>query len=208
MNSSVIFLIFFLIFFLTCNPENNIFKVDKIPSVIYQEPLPPFPKEMKKQVNKLDTRLLISEEGKVLEAQIISSSSNKEWDSLAIEKIKKWIFTPAILNNKPIKIWITQPIRISIKEPLFLPLFEIVFDNATIAFQIYDSLINGADFDVFVNKYSVSESKKDNGYIGLINIRNLDPEIQKYLEKLEENEFTKPIIYKGKYTIFKRSKLM
>ena len=208
MNSSVIFLILFLIFFLTCNPENNIFKVDKIPSVIYQEPLPPFPKEMRKQVNKLDTRLLISEEGKVLDAQILSSSSNKEWDSLAIEKIKKWIFTPAILNNKPIKIWITQPIRISIKEPLFLPLFEIVFDNATIAFQIYDSLINGADFDIFVNKYSISESKKDNGYIGLINIRNLDPEIQKYLEKLEENEFTKPIIYKGKYTIFKRSKLM
>ena len=208
MNSSVIFLILFLIFFLTCNPENNIFKVDKIPSVIYQEPLPPFPKEMRKQVNKLDTRLLISEEGKVLDAQILSSSSNKEWDSLAIEKIKKWIFTPAILNNKPIKIWITQPIRISIKEPLFLPLSEIVLDNATIAFQIYDSLINGADFDIFVNKYSISESKKDNGYIGLINIRNLDPEIQKYLEKLEENEFTKPIIYKGKYTIFKRSKLM
>jgi len=208
MNSSVIFFILFSLFFLTCNPENNIFKVDKIPSVIYQEPLPPFPKEMKKQVNKLDTRLLISEEGKVLDVQILSSSANKEWDSLAIEKIKKWIFTPAILNNKPIKVWITQPIRISIKEPLILPLSEIVFDNASIAFQIYDSLLNGGDFNVFVQKYSISESKKDNGYIGLINIRNLDPEIQNSLEKLEENEFTKPIIYKGKYTIFKRNKLI
>ena len=208
MNSSVIFFILFSLFFLTCNPENNIFKVDKIPSVIYQEPLPPFPKEMKKQVNKLDTRLLISEEGKVLDVQILSSSANKEWDSLAIEKIKKWIFTPAILNNKPIKVWITQPIRISIKEPLILPLSEIVFDNASIAFQIYDSLLNGGDFNVFVQKYSISESKKDNGYIVLINIRNLDPEIQNSLEKLEENEFTKPIIYKGKYTIFKRNKLI
>ena len=194
----------FIAFFFACNPESNFLTVDRTPSILHQEPLPPFPIDLRREIWKLDTRMLISEKGNVIEVEILSSGITREWDSLAVSKLKNWVFTPAILQNTPIRVWIRQPIRISIKEPLFLNLVEIVFENAEIAYQVFDSLNSGKNFNNMVEEYSISQSKSNHGILGLINIRDLDPTIQKYFESLSYNDFTKPFIYKGKYTIFKR----
>jgi hypothetical protein len=196
----------FIVLFISCNPENNFLKIDQLPVLIHQEPLPPIPHDLKKKTFKLNTRMLISEKGEVIDVEILSTDENRTWDSLAIEKLKQWVFTPAILQNVPIRVKIKQPIKISVKDPLFLNLIEIVFDNAEIAYRIYDSLNIGNNFSEMVETYSISESKHNHGKIGTVNIRELEFEIQKYFEPLDYNEYTKPFIYKGKYTIFKRIK--
>jgi len=196
----------FIALFFSCNPESSFIQLDSTPVIVHQEPLPPFPRDLMREIWKLETRMLISEKGNVIEVEFLNSSVNGAWDSLAKERLKKWIFTPAILQNTPIRVWIKQPIRITIKEPLYLNLIEIVFENAEIAFKIYDSLLSGTNFYEMINEYSVSTSKRDHGKLGSVNIRDLDPSLQEHFELLAHDNFTKPIIYKGRYTIFKRVK--
>ena len=194
----------FFAILISCNPGKDFQKVDRLPVLIHQEPLPPVPHDLKTKSFKLNTRMIVSEEGNVIDVELLSHSSNSTWDSLAVEKLKQWVFTPAISQNAPIKIRIRQPIIISVKDPLNLDLSEIVFDNAEIAFKVYDSLKNGNNFSKLVESYSTADSKHDHGKIGNVNIREMDPEIQTYFESLNNNDYTKPILYKGKYTIFKR----
>jgi hypothetical protein len=198
-----VYLCFFAMF-ISCNPEDDFLRVDQLPILVHQEPLPPIPHDARRDIFRLNTRMLISEKGNVIEVELLSSGASSTWDSLAVARLKQWVFTPAILQNTPIKVWIRQPIRISIKDPLYLNLVEIVFEDAEIAYRIYDSLNAGNSFIEMVESYSIAESKRNHGKIGTVNIRELDPGIQKYFESLSYNDFTRPFIYKGKYTIFKR----
>ncbi len=54
-------------------------------------------------------RILIDREGRVRDA-IIARSVGAGLDEAAIEAIKKTIYTPAIQNNRPVAVWVAQPV--------------------------------------------------------------------------------------------------
>lgn len=93
-----------------CSIPEQEFIVDTPPQIIVKTTLPPINQYYKGQYFRLDTRLLIGEDGSVNEVKLLNSSRDKEWDTRAISEIKKWRFSPAILQGKPIAIWVKQPI--------------------------------------------------------------------------------------------------
>jgi TonB family protein len=51
-------------------------------------------------------RVIISEQGKVLRAQILRGpGSGREVESAAVEALKGWLFEPATLQGKPVAVY-------------------------------------------------------------------------------------------------------
>ncbi len=60
--------------------------------------------------------LLVDKEGKVRDIKILKpSGSNVGFEEAAIEAVKKWSFSPAIQNGKPIAVWMTLPVKFQVK---------------------------------------------------------------------------------------------
>ncbi len=59
---------------------------------------------------------LIDKNGKVRDAKVVKSSgTNVGFEELALKAIMEWEFKPAIQNNKPVAVWIYQPIIFHLK---------------------------------------------------------------------------------------------
>ena len=56
----------------------------------------------------------INEKGEV-SACVVSKSSDKRFETAAIEAVRKWRFRPATKNNTPVSCNVTLPIRFSVE---------------------------------------------------------------------------------------------
>jgi TonB family protein len=91
------------------SPENSQF--DKAPEVIKQVP-PSYPEGAKKEglEGMLLLKVWIDESGKVSNATVQQSDA-KVFESSALAAVKQWTFKPAILNGKPVAVWVSIPFR-------------------------------------------------------------------------------------------------
>ncbi|MBF0636061.1 energy transducer TonB [Prosthecochloris sp. N3] len=66
---------------------------------------------------KVFVSVLISEEGKPVKAQIMKREpvDRMVFDKAAIEAVMKSRYTPGIQNGKPVKVWLTLPIRFTLR---------------------------------------------------------------------------------------------
>ena len=55
-------------------------------------------------------KVLITKEGKVKKA-ILIKTDNELFTQSAIDAAMKWVFTPAIMNGKPVPVWVAIPFR-------------------------------------------------------------------------------------------------
>ncbi|HWP83255.1 MAG TPA: energy transducer TonB [Bacteroidota bacterium] len=55
-------------------------------------------------------KVWVDKEGKVRKA-VILKSDGEVLNQAAIEAVQQWVFTPALMNNGPVSVWITVPIR-------------------------------------------------------------------------------------------------
>lgn len=60
---------------------------------------------------KVVARLLIDENGDVLQVRIMKAPRFWGFDNAVMDAAKKWKFEPAKLNNLPVKVWATQVIE-------------------------------------------------------------------------------------------------
>lgn len=65
---------------------------------------------------KVFLAVLINENGTVDQVRILKSSSSPLLDSAAIETARTFVFSPALLNDKPIKIWANLPVEFKFEE--------------------------------------------------------------------------------------------
>lgn len=175
------------------------------PELLEQTALPPITGSMFKSNFRLNIRMLIDEEGQVLKARFIDGSGYQEWDSIALESIAKWRFTPARIDQKPVKIWVNQLAYVRIQEPVYFSISEILCPNLDIATKVFDSLQKGGDFAELAYKYSISQSREIKGYLGKVDINLYMFSIREYITKLKDNEYSRPIKYGEKYIIFKKN---
>lgn len=177
---------------------------DKLPRLVEQEPFPPMSEGLSKTRHDFDLRLQIGEDGTVLRAELMSPSGDAEWDSLALKRIEKWKFSPAMQAGKPLRIWISIRACVRCAEPLKMGLREIVCANSLLADSVYALLLAGEDFGKLVSKFSISKSKVYKGDLGEVDIHRYSEEVQKTLLHLGENEFTKPLAMGEQFAIFQR----
>ncbi len=60
-------------------------------------------------------RLWVDKAGKVRRAEV-ARSDNTIFDSAAVQAATQWLFTPAIMNHKPVSVWVTIPFKFRIEE--------------------------------------------------------------------------------------------
>jgi hypothetical protein len=174
------------------------------PKVLRQAPLPSISESIYTNNFQFYCEMLVNEKGDVERAKILTHTGDALWDSLATLSLLKWKFDPAIQNGIPVKILIRRRIQVKFEEPEMMSLAEILFKNYDQADSVYKALLNNADFNELVRKYSISPTRDRNGVIGSVEIRHYAKDISRALSKLKEGDFTKPLAYGEAYVIFKR----
>jgi TonB family protein len=90
---------------------NNPTGVEKYPEII-SNPSPKYPELARRSgiEGTVYIKMWVTKEGKVKQAEIIKSTS-VIFDQNAIDAALSWKFTPAIMNNGPVSVWVTVPFK-------------------------------------------------------------------------------------------------
>jgi protein TonB len=79
-------------------------------------PIPEYP-DIAKRIGlegSVTVKILLDKEGRVKKT-LLAKSSDEIFDQPALEAAKKWVFTPALMNGKPVQIWVAIPFRFCLK---------------------------------------------------------------------------------------------
>ncbi len=198
-------LVLSLIFLSACSSTQQTSGVT-LPELVYQYPLPAFPKPLSSSPLRIDLKIFINENGSVREVELQNSSGSLEWDSAAVKAIHQWKYSPARYEDKPVSIWLRQTAIVKFSDPLYLLLGEIQFNSKEEADSAFMLLETGTDFSEIVLKYSVDSSRMKNGSLGAVNIQIFPEHIKNVLLKLKSGDHTAPIKHGEQFAIFKRLK--
>jgi len=85
--------------------------IEKYPVPVYNPP-PKYPEIARRAgvEGTVHIKMWVTKEGKVKQAEIVKSTSNI-FDQDAMDAARLWKFTPAIMNNGPVSVWVTVPFK-------------------------------------------------------------------------------------------------
>ena len=176
---------------------------DTLPQLVRQEPLPPWPYRAPESEIALDIKIRIGSDGSVKDVVFLSPTVNKEWDSLALSKIRQWQFSPATVNGRPITLWIRQTLRMRFEEAAYVRLAEIVCPDRQVADSVYTLLDAGAPFDSLARIFSIAASRAGGGLLGEVDLRTLPLNVRHEIQRLSADHFSSPILLGRNYVIYK-----
>jgi protein TonB len=80
-------------------------------------PAPPFPDNARRLglEGTVWVKMLVDKEGKVKKT-VVLKSDNPMFDEAALAAAAKWTFTPAVMNNGPVAVWVSQPFRFKLNK--------------------------------------------------------------------------------------------
>lgn len=175
-----------------------------LPEVIHQSSLPPWPFHTDHASINLVFRVYIGLDGTVGRAQIETPSGSRAWDSLALAEVRRWKYSPALMNGRPTAIWLRQLITMHFDNPLYMKIAELACSEETAADSVYAMLVAGASFDSLARQHSVSDSRTRGGVLGEIDLHTLPLHISRQVAALHPGEYTKPLKRGRQFVIFKR----
>ena len=93
------------------DPRGPFVPVEKYPQVVRRVP-PDYPElALKAGVSgKVIVRALVDKEGRVKRA-FVEVSDNDVFNDAAVKAALQWVFTPAMMNDGPVAVWITVPFK-------------------------------------------------------------------------------------------------
>jgi hypothetical protein len=174
------------------------------PQLLMQTPLPDFPASVKVPPSEIEIKLLVQEDGSVAHVRFPGQIVDPEWDSLAIESIRRWRFLPARRDNRPVISWVRLQASIKYVQPLSFPLAVIFCETQEEAESRYAALERGEDFEEVGRRISADTSRADYRFLGIMNINSYPVAVRQVLFKLDAGEYTRPIPYGNKFAIFRR----
>lgn len=189
-----------------CSATQHISVPIEQPELISTAPLPPLASVSYAGGLNLRVMLHVMEDGTIADARLLESSGDSEWDSLALQSMKKWRYTPALRDGVPVDLWVRQLIVVQVQEPIILKLGELVSSNEHKADSLYTLLQNGADFDTLVKQTPGIPSHGQSGFRGAVDIATYPRHVRDQLKKLRLDEFTRPIRVGLNYVIYRRYK--
>ena len=89
--------------------------VEKLPVPVLQ-PVPQYP-EIPLRAGIEGTvwlRIWITKEGKPKKAEVVKTDSEL-FNQAAVDAAMKWVFTPAVMNNGPVAVWVTIPFKFKLQ---------------------------------------------------------------------------------------------
>lgn len=175
-----------------------------LPEIIYQHPLPPFPKPITSPSLRIELEIHVSETGEVLDAAMINSSGSSMWDTLALTSVKRWRYLPAHSGGKPLSIWLRQAAIVRFSEPNYLSLAMIACATPEGADSAFAALRRGVPFTEAVENFSDESSRTNGGRIGTVNIQTFPEKIKITLSRLGVGGYSSPMKYGDRYVIFTR----
>ena len=179
--------------------------LDQTPQLVETTALPPLPTSvvLKKEVT-LEVKLHVGQDGSVRDLVWLASSRNREWDSLAAQRIMTWKYTPASKDGKNIPVWVRQSVKVVTVDIETLLLAEIVSTDSAAADSVYAMLKAGADFEEMARKYSTSSTAELGGYMGKVSLSVFPLAVRDQLSRLQEQDFTAPLRVGDSFVIYKR----
>ena len=179
----------------------------EVPELVRLTPLPPMSSALPSAGLRLAVMLHILKDGTVGEVRMTASSGVPEWDSLALQSIRQWQFSPARRDGVPVDLWIRQPIVVKPQEQTLVTLAEIVVATKRDADSLYVLLQSGADPDTLAMRSSIAESRQYGGHLGAVDISVYPQHVRNQLQKLSIGEITPPLKLGDRYIIYRRYKL-
>jgi protein TonB len=64
---------------------------------------------------KVYIKALVDKEGKVRKAVVLKSDA-EIFNPAALEAVQQWLFTPAVMNNGPVTVWVVVPFNFQLKK--------------------------------------------------------------------------------------------
>jgi len=186
-----------------CATVEQAFVPDTLPQLIRQEPLPLWPFRTVADEVTLDIKIRIGSDGSVRDVSFLTPSLNEEWNVLALQTMRGWKFSPAIVNGRAIPLWIRQTIHLRFEEASYLRLAEIVCPDEQTADSVYALLDGGAPFDSLARVFSISESRSQGGFLGDVDLRTFPLFVRRELQNIRTDHITSPIMLGRNYVIFK-----
>ena len=123
------------------------------------------------------------------------------WFKIIEQKIKPQIQISNLEINE-----IAEQNNSSVLEPQFF-IAEIVINNNTntekFIYNMYQQLLTGANFNILVNQFSISESAKNNGEIGWFAKQDLNKKVYQAIVNLSINGYSLPMQIENNWYIFK-----
>ena len=198
-------LILSLIIFSACSSTKETTSISP-PELLYQHPLPVFPRLLTTSQLRIALKIFIETDGTVHDVEFMNSSGSADWDSTAVSAIRKWKYSPAKYEGKPISIWLRQTAIVKFSDPQNILLAEIILNNLEEADSAFALLEEGVDFFEVVRKYSKADSRSNNGSLGIVNIQIFPEQIKNIILRLDQGDYTAPVKYGEQFAIYKRLK--
>ena len=86
--------------------------VDVVPVAKVRAPLEyPLRAKAKEIEGFVKLSLLIGQDGMVKQVKVIEASPPGIFDNAAVRSVKRWKFSPAMFNGKPVSTWVNLPVR-------------------------------------------------------------------------------------------------
>ncbi len=167
-------------------------------------PLPPVMSYAMAFGVKLTVLFNVLPDGTTREVSLLQSSGDPEWDSLAVDSLRQWCFTPVTGEREPAERWIRYGIVVQVQEPIVMRLAEMVLPDRRKADSLSTLLKGGANFD----SLGVQTLKRGSGGSWKppesVNIARYPGHVRETLSTLRADEITEPIRIGLNYVIFKR----
>lgn len=91
---------------------------DKEPQLVKKvEPRYPEPARRAGLEGKVIVKMWVDSDGKVQKVRVLKSDA-EIFNEPAIEAARQFVFTPAYLNNKPVAVWVSYPIRFRLHDKM------------------------------------------------------------------------------------------
>ena len=199
-------LILLFVLFAGCGTAIQIDRSLEPPELVSLAPLPPFRSFSFHDVLRIEVLLYVKKDGTVEDARFVGTSGDPDWDSLALQAIRRWRFTAARRDGEPTELWIHQQVRVQFQDPILMTLAELVSPDQRHADSLYELLTNGADFGTLAAQSRRTSPSDSNVLLSTVDITLFPTHVREALRKLVEGGFTTPLRVGDKYIIYKRFK--
>jgi TonB family protein len=181
---------------------------DVLPKLLEQTP-PVYPERflLGKEDAVVLLRLRLNDEGRVVGAAVVSTSGDSALDYAALEAVKRWKYSPAMREGKPVPIAIEQQVRFSLRPFEVISFYELVVTREELADSLWGLLDRGVDFGELAKKFSEAPSAAEGGLRQTVRFDVLPSAVRIVLERLSPGQLSSPFVRSdGKYVILKRKK--
>ena len=174
------------------------------PKLIDQEPFPALPPNLAVYRQDFHMKLQVGADGTVLHVMLDHWSGDAVWDSTAVERIRRWRFTPGMYNGAPVKLWVDLHACVMCEEPVMMGVMEILCPTRQTADSVHALLQTGLDFERAASQFSIAPSRTHGGRLGEVDVHRFPDLVCDALKDLTMDECTPPLAVGSYYGIYKR----